>query len=119
MPGLLTQDMVRSMAEKPIIFALANPVPEIMPDDAIAAGAFVMATGRSDFPNQINNSLVFPGIFKGVFEANIPQFKTEMYSGIAQALADSVVDLSPRKIIPTMFESRVVATVSEAIQRYK
>jgi Malic enzyme len=115
-PGLLTADMVRSMAPKPIIFALANPTPEIMPDEALAAGAFIVATGRSDFPNQVNNSLVFPGAFKGILEANIPQFKIEMFSSIAQALAESVIDLSPQKILPSMFEGRVVTIVSEKIK---
>lgn len=118
-PGLLTDDMVRTMNEKPIIFALANPVPEIMPDEAIAAGAAVVATGRSDFPNQLNNSLVFPGAFRGMLQANIPQFKIEMFSGIAQALADSVVDLSPLKIVPTMFDRGVVSVVSSEVQKYK
>lgn len=117
-PGLLTGDMVRSMAEKPIILALSNPVPEIMPDEALAAGAFIIATGRSDFPNQLNNSLAFPGIFKGMLEANIHQFKIEMFESVAQALADLVIDVSPTKILPTMFESRVVTTVSETIKRY-
>lgn len=119
MPGLLSQDMVRTMAEKPIIFALANPTPEIMPDEAIAAGAYIVATGRSDFPNQVNNSLVFPGAFKGMLESNIPQFKIEMFSDIAQNIADSVVDLTPQKILPTMFEQRVVTIVSGTIQQYK
>lgn len=118
-PGVLSQDMVRSMAEKPIIFALANPTPEIMPDEAIKAGAYIVATGRSDFPNQVNNSLVFPGAFKGMLEANIPQFKIEMFSGIAQALADSVDNLSPQKILPTMFDKGVVNIVSETIKKYK
>ena len=118
-PGLLTQGMVRSMAEKPIIFALANPTPEIMPDEAIAAGAYIVATGRSDFPNQVNNSLVFPGAFKGMLEYNIPQFKIEMFSDIAQNIADSVVNLTSQKILPTMFEQRVVSIVSETIQKYK
>jgi malate dehydrogenase (oxaloacetate-decarboxylating) len=118
-PGLLTPDMVRSMAEKPIIFALANPTPEIMPDEAFAAGAFIVATGRSDFPNQVNNSLVFPGAFKGMLEANIPQFKIEMFSGIAQSIAESVSDFSPQKILPTMFDTRIVTIVSEKIQKYK
>jgi malate dehydrogenase (oxaloacetate-decarboxylating) len=119
MPGLLTQDMVRSMSEKPIIFALANPTPEIMPDEAIAAGAYIVATGRSDFPNQVNNSLVFPGAFKGMLDANIPQFKIEMFSDIAQNIANSVVDLTPQKILPTMFEQRVVTIVAETIKTYK
>lgn len=118
-PGVLTPDMIRSMAIKPIIFALANPDPEIMPSDALAAGAFVVATGRSDFPNQMNNSLVFPGAFKGILEANIPQFKIEMFINIAQVLASTVIDLSPQKILPTMFESRVVSAVSQTILNYK
>lgn len=118
-PEVLTRDMIRSMAKKPIIFTLANPTPEIMPDEALASGAYIVATGRGDFPNQINNSLVFPGAFKGMLKANIPQFKIEMFSGIAQTLADSVVDLSPQKIIPTMFDKGVSTLVSETIQKYR
>jgi len=118
-PGVLSQDMVRSMNEKPIIFGLANPTPEIMPDEAKEAGAYVVATGRSDFPNQLNNSLVFPGIFKGMLEANIPQFKIEMFSGIAQALADYVIDISTEKILPTMFDKEVVNIVAETVKKYK
>ncbi len=118
-PGVLTEDMVASMAKDPIIFALANPTPEIMPEDAKSAGAFIVATGRSDFPNQVNNSLVFPGAFKGMLDANIPQFKIEMFSGIAQALADFVTDLSPSKILPSMFDDGVVELVSETIKKYK
>jgi len=117
-PRVLSPDMVRSMAPKSIIFALANPNPEIMPAEAIAAGAFVVATGRSDFPNQVNNSLVFPGMFKGMLDGGISQFKIEMFSAVAQVLADSVVDLSPLKILPTMFENRVVSAVSQIIQNY-
>lgn len=117
--GLMSQDMVRSMASRPIIFALANPTPEIMPDEAKSAGAYIIATGRSDFPNQVNNSLVFPGAFKGMLEVNIPQFKIEMFSGIAQSLADHVVDLSPDKILPTMFDKGVVEIVAKKIQEYQ
>ncbi|MBP6883972.1 MAG: NADP-dependent malic enzyme [Candidatus Pacebacteria bacterium] len=117
--GTLTKEMVATMADKPVIFALANPTPEIMPDEALSAGAYIVATGRSDFPNQVNNSLVFPGVFKGMLEGNIPQFKIEMFSGIAQALADHVTDLSPEKILPTMFEGGVVDVVSSTIQKYK
>ncbi len=116
-PGLLTVDMVKTMATKPIVFALSNPVPEIMPDEANMAGAFIVATGRSDFPNQLNNSLAFPGIFKGMLDANISQFRIEMFINVAEALASSVVDLSARKILPTMFESRVVQVVSDAIKK--
>jgi len=118
-PGVLTSEMVRTMAEKPVIFALANPTPEIMPGEAISAGAYVVATGRSDFPNQVNNSLVFPGAFKGMLEANISQFKIEMFSKIAEALAESVDNLSPNKILPTMFDKGIVEIVSKTIQNYK
>jgi malate dehydrogenase (oxaloacetate-decarboxylating) len=118
-PGLLSQDMVKSMADKPVIFALSNPTPEIMPDEAKAAGAYIMSTGRSDFPNQVNNSLVFPGAFKGVLTANIAQFKIEMFSDIAQAVADSVTDLSPENILPSMFDKSVVDIVSNTVQKYK
>ncbi len=118
-PDVLTPDMVRIMATKPVIFALANPTPEIMPDVAIQAGAYIVATGRSDFPNQINNSLVFPGAFKGVLEKNIPQFKNEMFSTIAQALADFVPDPTPEKIIPNMWDEGIVTLVSRTIQNYR
>lgn len=118
-PGVLTGEMVKTMASNPIIFALANPTPEIMPEAARAAGAAVVATGRSDFPNQLNNSLVFPGAFKGMLEGNIAQFKTEMFIGIAEALANFVTDLSPEKILPTMFDEGVVELVSKTIQKYK
>jgi len=90
--GLLTSEMVCTMAERPIIFALANPIPEIMPDVAKEAGAFVVATGRSDFPNQINNSLAFPGIFRGALDHRIKQFNEEMFIRAAEALAQYVVD---------------------------
>lgn len=118
-PGVLTGEMVKSMNASPIIFALANPTPEIMPDLAREAGAAVVATGRSDFPNQLNNSLVFPGAFKGMLEGNISQFKTEMFIGIAEALANFVTDLSAEKILPTMFDAGVVDLVSKTIQKYK
>ncbi len=116
-PGLLTKDMVKSMDDKPIIFALANPTPEIMPDEAMAAGAYIVATGRSDYPNQANNSLVFPGLFRGVLEANIPQFKIEMFGAVAQTIADAVVDLGPQKILPGMFEDRIVTLVTETVKK--
>jgi malate dehydrogenase (oxaloacetate-decarboxylating) len=105
------------MANQPMIFALSNPIPEIMPDEAAESGAFIVATGRSDFPNQLNNSLAFPGIFKGMLEGNIHQFEIGMFVRVAEALANLVVDLSPRKILPTMFEPRVVKVVSDAIKQ--
>ena len=117
-PGILTTDMIHSMADKPVIFALANPIPEIMPGEAISSGAYIIATGRSDYPNQLNNSLVFPGAFKGMLEKNISQFKIEMFSDIAQALADHVDNLSTTKILPTMFDNGVVEIVSNTIQKY-
>ena len=118
-PGVVTKEMVQSMAPNPVIFGLANPTPEIMPEDAKEARAYIIATGRSDYPNQINNSLVFPGAFRGMLEENIPQFKIEMFSAIAEALADSVVALSPTKIIPSMWDKDVVNTVSETIKKFK
>lgn len=117
--GVLSLDMVSLMADRAIIFALANPTPEIMPDAASSAGAFIVATGRSDFPNQVNNSLVFPGAFKGMLDGNIPQFKIEMFSAIAESLAGHVVNLSKDKILPTMFEDGVVEVVSQTIQKFK
>jgi malate dehydrogenase (oxaloacetate-decarboxylating) len=117
--GLVTKEMILSMAKDPIIFGLANPIPEIMPEEAKEAGAFIVATGRSDYPNQINNSLVFPGAFRGMLEADIPQFKIEMFSAIAVALADSVKDLSKDKIIPTMWDEGIVELVSSTIKKFK
>jgi malate dehydrogenase (oxaloacetate-decarboxylating) len=118
-PGLLTQEMVKTMAAKPIIFGLSNPTPEIMPDEAKSAGAFIVATGRSDFPNQVNNSLVFPGAFRGMLQNNIPQFKIEMFSDIAQAIADSMTDISIDKILPSMFDKNVADIVTATVAKYK
>ena len=117
--GALTTEMVASMAGQPIIFALANPTPEIMPDVAKAAGAYIVATGRSDFANQVNNSLVFPGAFKGMLENDIAQFKIEMFAEIAEALAGHVTDLSAEKILPTMFDNGVVELVAETVKKFK
>jgi len=118
-PNLLTKEMVKSMNEKPIIFALANPNPEIMPDDAHEAGAFVVATGRSDFPNQINNSLMFPGAFKAMLDLNIPQFENKIFVKIAEALAELVKNPSPEKIIPSMFDKGVREAVYNAVASLK
>lgn len=114
--GLLTADMVRTMAERPIIFALANPVPEIMPDVAKEAGAFVVATGRSDFPNQINNSLGFPGIFRGALDNRIKQFKEEMFVRAAEALAQYVKDPQPDQVLPAQFDKGIVEVMKNAIR---
>ena len=115
-PGLLTANMVRTMAKDPIIFALANPIPEIMPDIAKEAGAFVVATGRSDFPNQINNSIAFPGIFRGALDHRIKQFKEEMFVRAAEALAGYVKDPQPDQLLPAQFDKGIVSVVKEVIR---
>lgn len=114
--NVLTAEMVRSMAERPIIFGLANPTPEIMPDVAKAAGAFIVATGRSDFPNQINNVLAFPGIFRGAIDNKITQFSDSMFIRAAENLAACVSDISPEKILPSPFEKAVASAVASAIR---
>jgi malate dehydrogenase (oxaloacetate-decarboxylating) len=116
-PGLVTGDMVSSMAQKPIVFAQANPVPEIMPDEALAAGAAVVATGRSDFPNQINNVLVFPGIFKGALASRAPQITEEMEIRAAHAIAAHVPaeELRADHIIPSALDKTVADVVAAAV----
>ena len=116
-PGAVTPDMVRSMAKDPILFACANPTPEIFPDEALSAGAKVVATGRSDFPNQINNVLAFPGIFRGAFDVRARDINEEMKMAAANALADLVdeASLRPDFIIPDAMDSRVVHAVSHAV----
>ena len=116
-PGSVTQDMVRSMAKDPIIFACANPTPEIFPDDAKAAGAKVISTGRSDFPNQINNVLAFPGIFRGTFDVRASDINEAMKVAASHALADLVEPdkLGPDYIIPAAFDPRVGPAVSKAV----
>lgn len=99
-PGLLTKDIVQTMAKDPVIFAMANPVPEIMPDEAKAAGAAVVATGRSDFPNQVNNALVFPGIFRGALDNRVSQITDEHKIAAAEALAGFVQNPTADQIIP-------------------
>ncbi len=116
-PGLFTEDMIRSMAKDPVVFALANPTPEIMPDRAVAAGAAVVGTGRSDFKNQINNVLAFPGIFRGVLDAGATDVNAEMKKAATSALVSLVSDdeLSPDYVIPSAFDRRVVKRVAEAV----
>ena len=116
-PGTLTTEMVKTMAKDPIIFACANPTPEIMPEDARAGGAAVIATGRSDFPNQINNVLAFPGIFRGTFDVRASDINEEMKMAAAKALASLVSDdeLSADYIIPKAFDPRVGAAVAAAV----
>ena len=116
-PGAVTQDMVRTMNRDAIIFACANPTPEIFPDDAKAAGAAVISTGRSDFPNQINNVLAFPGIFRGVFDVRASDINEEMKMAAAEALASLISDdeLNPDYIIPQAFDPRVGPAVAKAV----
>ena len=118
-PGTLTQDMVRSMAKDPIIFACANPTPEIFPDEAKAAGAAVISTGRSDFPNQVNNVLCFPGIFRGALDVRASDINDKMKVAAAYAIAGLVSDeeLTADYILPAAFDSRVKDAVAEAVRK--
>jgi malate dehydrogenase (oxaloacetate-decarboxylating) len=115
--GLLTEDMVRSMAAKAIVFGMANPTPEIMPDLALKAGAFIVGTGRSDFPNQINNVLAFPGIFRGVLDVRAPQITEAMKVAASEALASLVPDPTAEKIIPGVFDPGVADAVAAAVKK--
>ena len=116
-PGLVTADMVRTMASDPIVFAMANPTPEIMPDEAKAGGARIVATGRSDFPNQINNVLVFPGIFRGALDARASAITEPMKEAAARAIAAVVSEdeLSEEYIIPDAFNENVAKVVAKAV----
>lgn len=115
----VTREMVGSMAENPVVFALANPVPEIMPDDARAAGASVVATGRSDFPNQVNNALVFPGIFRGALGVRAKEINDEMKLAVSKALAESIPEdeLDIRNFVPSALDIRVTPMVAAAAAR--
>ena len=117
-PGIVSQDMVRSMNKDAILFAMANPVPEIMPDLAKEAGAKVVGTGRSDFPNQVNNVVAFPGIFKGALEGRAKQITEEMKLAAANAIAGLVADedLNENNILPEAFDPRVADVVSQAVK---
>lgn len=116
-PGIVTAEMVSEMADDPVIFAMANPTPEIMPDEAKKGGARVVATGRSDFPNQINNVLVFPGIFRGALDARASQITENMKIAAAKAIAGIISDdeLNEEYIIPEAFDERVCAAVAQAV----
>lgn len=116
-PNLISAREVATMNENPIIFALSNPEPEIMPEEAYAGGAAIVATGRSDFPNQVNNVLAFPGLFKGALEARIPQFEHKHLIAVAKALADYVQNPSKDEIIPSALDKNVAAIVAEAVKK--
>ena len=118
-PGVLTEEMIKGMNADPIIFAMANPVPEIMPDKALAAGAKIVATGRSDFANQVNNVLAFPGLFRGALDARISNLTTEMFVAVARAIADCVAEPNTELIIPSPFDERVPGRVAEAVRNFQ
>ena len=116
-PGAVTTEMVKTMNKDAVVFACANPTPEIFPDDAKAGGAKVVSTGRSDFPNQINNVLVFPGVFRGAFDVRAKEINDEMKLAASEALANLITDeeLSPEYIIPKAFDKRVGPAVAKAV----
>ena len=118
-PGIVSKEMIRSMAEDPIVFVMSNPVPEIMPDEAIEAGAAVVGTGRSDFPNQVNNVLAFPGIFRGALDCRVPQITEELKEAAARAIADVIKEEELRAdyVLPDVFDKRVVEQIVNAIKK--
>nr|SUY22473.1 NAD-dependent malic enzyme [Clostridioides difficile] len=117
-PGAVTKEMVESMSEKPIILAMANPTPEIMPEEAKLGGAFIMGTGRSDFPNQVNNVLAFPGIFRGALDVKAKEINEEMKIAAAYAIANTISDeeICPEYILPDVFNKNVVKNVAKAVK---
>jgi malate dehydrogenase (oxaloacetate-decarboxylating) len=117
MAGIVKPEMVRAMAADPIVLPMANPVPEIMPDLAKEAGAAIVGTGRSDFPNQINNVLAFPGIFRGALDARAPRITTAMKLAAAEALAALVTDPWAEQILPWALDEKVAPVVAEAVKR--
>lgn len=114
-PNLIKKEIIKSMAKDPIVFAMANPIPEIIPDEALAGGAKIVASGRSDFPNQINNSLVFPGIFKGVIKGRLKTITQEMKDKASNKLASLVKNPSPTNIIPDMFYPNLADHIADSI----
>jgi len=115
-PGIVNADMVKTMAKDAVLFALSNPVPEIMPDEAYKGGAAIVGTGRSDLPNQLNNVLAFPGIFRGALDVRASDINEEMKLAAAKAIAGLVgEDLKREKILPEAFDPRVGAAVAAAV----
>lgn len=114
-PNLLSAEDVRTMASGAVVFALSNPIPEIMPDEAMAGGAMVVASGRSDFPNQVNNALVYPGIFKGLLEGRIRSVSSEVKIAAARAVAEMVIEPKADQILPTVFEEGLSEKVARAV----
>lgn len=113
--GAFSSELIRNMNTDAIVFALANPVPEILPEEAKAAGAAIVASGRSDFANQVNNALCYPGLFRGMLDKNVKQVTTEIKIRAAQAIADSVTDLGPENIIPSIFQNGLHELVAKAV----
>ncbi len=113
--GLLTTELVKSMSKNPIIFAMANPTPEIMPNIAKKAGASIVATGRSDFPNQVNNALAFPGIFRGALDNNVSKITDEHKIAVAETIASLVKDPTPEEIIPSVLNPKLVTSIAKVI----
>ncbi|MDA1265978.1 MAG: NAD-dependent malic enzyme, partial [Planctomycetota bacterium] len=115
--GLLSGADVKGMAAHPILFAMANPIPEILPDEALAAGAAVVGTGRSDMPNQVNNVLAFPGIFRGALDAGAPTITAGMKLAAARALANCVEHPTPERVLPGPFDAGVMQAVAASVSR--
>jgi malate dehydrogenase (oxaloacetate-decarboxylating) len=115
--GVLTKEMVKTMAKDPVIFAMANPDPEILPEDARKGGAAVVATGRSDYPNQVNNVLGFPGIFRGALDVRATKITTKMKLAAAQALASLVPNPTAEQVLPSPLDRSVVPAVAEAVKK--
>lgn len=113
--GLLTPEMVKTMAKDPIIFAMANPTPEILPDEAKSAGASIIATGRSDFPNQVNNALAFPGIFRGALDNKVTKITDDHKVAVAEVIANLISEPTVDKIIPSVLDERLVPSIAEVI----
>ncbi len=117
-PGQFTAEDIKQMNTNPIVFALANPIPEIMPEEALAGGAAVIATGRSDFPNQVNNALVFPGLFRGLLDANITRVTTQIQLAVAEAIAALIENPTKDNIIPSIFDDKVVPAIVAAVSKF-
>lgn len=117
-PGQFTAADIRQMNERPIVFALANPIPEIMPDEAEKGGAAVIATGRNDFPNQINNALVFPGLFRGLLDNHIRTVTNKIKLAVAETLAELIEKPTAENIIPSIFDERVVPAIVKAVSKF-
>ena len=116
-PNTLTPEMIKSMNTDPIIFAMANPVPEIMPDKALEAGAAIVATGRSDFPNQINNALAFPGVFRGALDARATKINSEMRMAAIRALSSYVKHPTRDQLLPPVLDKNAVGVIAEAVKK--